>query len=181
NHVEGKKEYVSLLYIPAKAPFDLWNREAPRGLKLYVQRVFIMDQAEQFLPLYLRFVKGVIDSADLPLNVSREMLQKNPEHEAIRGALTRRVLDMLSKMAANEPEDFARFWSEFGEVLKEGIVEDPQNVDKLAKLLRFTTTRSETEKKDQSLGDYVSRVQEGQDSIYYLIAETWEAAKASPH
>ena len=184
NRVEGKKEYTSLLYIPAKAPFDLWNRDAPRGLKLYVQRVFIMDRAEQFLPLYLRFVKGVIDSADLPLNVSREMLQQNAEHEAIRSALTRRVLGMLAKLAANETEQYAKVWTEFGDVLKEGIVEDPQNADKLAKLLRFATTRSDggdSAKQDQSLGDYVSRVTPGQDKIYYLLAESHDAALASPH
>ena len=181
NHVEGKREYISLLYIPAKAPFDLWNREAPKGLKLYVQRVFIMDQAEQFLPLYLRFVKGVIDSSDLPLNVSRETLQHSSQHEAIRGALTRRVLDMLTKMAADAPDDYAKVWEEFGEVLKEGIVEDPQNADKLVKLLRFATTRSPSEKQDQSLADYVSRAAAGQDKIYYILAETYAAAKASPH
>lgn len=181
NHVEGRKEYTSLLYIPAKAPFDLWNREAPRGLKLYVQRVFIMDQAEQFLPLYLRFVKGVIDSADLPLNVSREMLQHSSEREAIRSALTRRVLDMLSKMAADKPDDYAKVWEEFGEVLKEGIVEDPQNAEKLAKLLRFATTHSTSDRQDQSFRDYVSRAAADQDKVYYLIAETHAAAKASPH
>jgi molecular chaperone HtpG len=181
NRVEGKKEYTSLLYIPSKAPFDLWNREAPKGLKLYVQRVFIMDQAEQFLPLYLRFVKGVIDSADLPLNVSRETLQHSSEHEAIRSALTRRVLDMLSKMAADKPDDYAKVWEEFGEVLKEGIVEDTQNAEKLAKLLRFATTHSASDRQDQSLSDYVSRAAADQDKIYYLIAETHAAAKASPH
>ncbi|HWM27388.1 MAG TPA: molecular chaperone HtpG [Woeseiaceae bacterium] len=181
NHVEGKKEYTSLLYIPAKAPFDLWNRDAPKGLKLYVQRVFIMDQAEQFLPLYLRFVKGVIDSADLPLNVSREMLQRNPEHEAIRNALTRRVLDMLAGMAAKEPETYQKFWAEFGDVLKEGIVEDPQNAEKLAKLLRFATTRADSPKQDQSLHDYVARAGADQDKIYYLLAESHAAASASPH
>ena len=181
NHVEGRKEYTSLLYIPAKAPFDLWNREAPRGLKLYVRRVFIMDQAEQFLPLYLRFVKGVIDSADLPLNVSREMLQHSSEREAIRSALTRRVLDMLSRMAADKPDDYAKVWEEFGEVLKEGIVEDHQNAEKLTKLLRFVTTYSTSDRQDQSLHDYVSRAAADQDRIYYLIAETHAAAKASPH
>ena len=181
NHVEGKREYVSLLYIPSKAPFDLWNREAPKGLKLYVQRVFIMDQAEQFLPLYLRFIKGVIDSSDLPLNVSRETLQHSSRHEAIRGALTRRVLDMLTRMAADEPEKYATVWEEFGEVLKEGIVEDPQNADKIVKLLRFATTHSPSEKQDQSLADYVSRAAADQDKIYYLIAESYAAAKASPH
>lgn len=181
NHVEGKKEYTSLLYIPSAAPFDLWNRDAPKGLKLYVQRVFIMDQAEQFLPLYLRFVKGVIDSADLPLNISRELLQQNPELEGMRGALTRRVIDMLGKMAANEPEDYAKFWREFGQVIKEGIVEDRQNVDKLAKLLRFASTHNDSDKQDQSLRDYVSRAGAEQDKIYYILAESHATASASPH
>lgn len=181
NHVEGKKEYTSLLYIPSAAPFDLWNRDAPKGLKFYVQRVFIMDQAEQFLPLYLRFVKGVIDSADLPLNVSREMLQQNPELEAIRSALTRRVVDMLSKMAANEPDDYAKFWREFGQVIKEGIVEDQPNADKLAKLLRFASTHNDSDKQDQSLGDYVSRAGADQDRIYYILADSYTTASASPH
>ena len=157
NRVEGKREYVSLLYIPANAPYDLWNREAPRGLKLYVQRVFIMDDAEQFLPLYLRFVKGIVDSADLPLNISREMLQKNPELDAMRSALTRRVLDMLKKLAGKEGDDFAGFWKQFGQVLKEGVVEDQANADKLLKLLRFATTNGDSEEQDQSLADYVSR------------------------
>jgi molecular chaperone HtpG len=181
NKVEGKREYASLLYIPASAPFDLWNREAPRGLKLYVQRVFIMDQADQFLPLYLRFVKGVVDSKDLPLNVSREMLQQDPRLEAMRTALTRRVLDMLDKMAKNKPDDYAKVWSAFGQVLKEGLVEDSQNKDKLAKLLRFATTWSSGEKQDQSLEDYVSRAAEKQDRIYYLLGESHATASASPH
>ena len=181
NRVEGKREYTSLLYIPAHAPFDLWNREAPRGLKLYVQRVFIMDDAEQFLPLYLRFVKGVVDSADLPLNVSRELLQQNPELGAMRGALARRVLDMLGKMAANEPDDYARFWAEFGQVLKEGVIEDHGNRDKIAKLLRFATTHSDTDKHDQTLDDYIARAGKEQDKIYYLLAENHATAAASPH
>jgi molecular chaperone HtpG len=181
NRVEGKREYTSLLYIPANAPFDLWNREAPRGLKLYVQRVFIMDDAEQFLPLYLRFVKGVVDSSDLPLNVSRELLQQNPDLQAMRGALTRRVLDMLAGMAADDGDDYASFWSEFGAVLKEGVVEDAGNKDKLAKLLRFATTHGEDAKQDQSLDDYVARMQEGQDRIYYLLADSYSTAVASPH
>ena len=159
NRVEGKREYTSLLYIPAAAPFDLWNREAPRGLKLYVQRVFIMDDAEQFLPLYLRFVKGVVDSSDLPLNVSRELLQQNPELSAMRSALTKRVLDMLGKLAKGDEYD--KFWSEFGQVLKEGVIEDFANKDKLAKLLRFASTHSGSEAQDQSLDDYVPRMQEG--------------------
>jgi molecular chaperone HtpG len=181
NRVEGKREYTSLLYIPSRAPFDLWNREAPRGLKLYVQRVFIMDQAEQFLPLYLRFIKGVIDSSDLPLNVSRETLQQNAEIEAIRNALTRRVLDMLARLANDVPEDYAGFWREFGQVLKEGVVEDKQNADKLVSLLRFSTTHSGSEKQDQSLADYVSRAGEDQDRIYYLLGDSHATASSSPH
>jgi molecular chaperone HtpG len=181
NRVEGKREYTSLLYIPAAAPFDLWNREAPRGLKLYVQRVFIMDDAEQFLPLYLRFVKGVVDSSDLPLNVSRELLQQNPELQAIRGALTRRVLDMLAKMAGDDGDDYRNFWHEFGNVIKEGVVEDTSNKDKIAALLRFSTTHSEGDDQDQSLDDYIGRMQEGQDRIYFLLAESRAMAAASPH
>ena len=179
NRVEGKREYTSLLYIPAAAPFDLWNREAPRGLKLYVQRVFIMDDAEQFLPLYLRFVKGVVDSADLPLNVSRELLQQNPELTAMSGALTKRVLDMLGKLANSD--DYGTFWTAFGQVLKEGVVEDHANKDKLAKLLRFASTHSGTETQDQSLDDYLSRAKDEQDKIYYILAENYATAIASPH
>lgn len=181
NKVEGKREYTSLLYIPAAAPFDLWNREAPRGLKLYAQRVFIMDQADQFLPLYLRFVRGVVDSADLPLNVSREMLQKDTALDAMRGALTRRVLDMLEKLAASDADAYARFWSAFGPVLKEGLVEDPQNGEKIAGLLRFATTRSEGEKQDQSLEDYLSRAPQDQDQIFYILGDSHAQAVASPH
>jgi molecular chaperone HtpG len=181
NCVEGKREYTSLLYIPANAPFDLWNRDAPRGLKLYVQRVFIMDDAEQFLPLYLRFVKGVVDSSDLPLNVSRELLQQHPDLQAIRGALTRRVLDMLVKMATSDDDDYGKFWSEFGPVMKEGLVEDPANKDKLAKLLRFATTHGDSSAQEQSLDNYISRIKEGQDCIYYLLADNYATAAASPH
>jgi molecular chaperone HtpG len=181
NRVEGKREYTSLLYIPARAPFDLWNRDAPRGLKLYVQRVFIMDEAEQFLPLYLRFVKGIVDSADLPLNVSRELLQQNPELDAMRGALTRRVLDMLQKMATNEPGDYEKFWNEFGQVVKEGLVEDQQNAEKLLRLLRFASTNGDSATQDQSLSDYVSRAGEGQDKIYYILGDNFETISASPH
>ena len=181
NRVEGKREYTSLLYIPANAPFDLWNREAPRGLKLYVQRVFIMDDAEQFLPLYLRFVKGVLDSNDLPLNVSRELLQQDPELAAMRSALTRRVLDMLAKLASESAEDYAGFWREFGQVLKEGAVEDHANKDKIAGLLRFATTHTGTADQDQSLDDYVGRMAEGQDKIYYVLAENYPTAASSPH
>ena len=179
NRVEGKREYTSLLYIPAAAPFDMWNRDAPRGLKLYVQRVFIMDDAEQFLPLYLRFVKGVVDSADLPLNVSRELLQQNPDLAAMRSALTKRVLDMLGKLAKGD--DYAKFWGEFGQVFKEGLVEDLANKDKLAKLLRFATTQSGTDAQDQSLDDYVARALEDQDKIYYILADNYATAVASPH
>ncbi len=181
NRVEGKREYTSLLYIPGSAPFDLWNREAPRGLKLYVQRVFIMDDAEQFLPLYLRFVKGVVDSSDLPLNVSRELLQQNADLDAMRSALTRRVLDMLQKLASNEPEKYATFWKEFGQTVKEGIIEDPQNREKLLKLLRFATTQSDSDEQTQSLDDYVSRMADGQDRIYYLVADSHATAAGSPH
>ena len=181
NRVEGKREYTSLLYIPAAAPFDLWNREAPRGLKLYVQRVFIMDEAEQFLPLYLRFVKGIVDSSDLPLNVSRELLQKNPELVSMRSALTRRVLDMLDKMASGNADDYTTFWREFGQVLKEGVVEDHANKEKLAKLLRFASTENDSDAQDQSLQDYVDRAGPDQDKIYYMLAENHATAAASPH
>ena len=181
NRVEGKREYTSLLYIPASAPFDLWNRDAPRGLKMYVQRVFIMDEAEQFLPLYLRFVKGIVDSADLPLNISRELLQQNPELDAIRGALTRRVLDMLRKMAANEADDYEKFWGDFGQLIKEGLVEDQQNADKIAGLLRFASTHNDSAKQEQSLADYIARAAENQDKIYYLLGDNFETVTASPH
>jgi molecular chaperone HtpG len=179
NRVEGKREYTSLLYVPATAPFDLWNRETPRGLKLYVQRVFIMDDAQQFLPLYLRFVKGVVDSADLPLNVSRELLQQNPDLQAMRSALTKRVLDMLTKLAGTD--DYPKFWSEFGQVLKEGAIEDFANKEKLAGLLRFASTHTGSDAQDQSLADYVSRMQDGQDKIYYILADSHATAMASPH
>jgi molecular chaperone HtpG len=180
NRVEGKREYTSLLYVPASAPFDIWNREAPRGLKLYVQRVFIMDDAEQFLPLYLRFVKGIVDSSDLPLNISRELLQKSPDLTAMRTALTRRVLDMLKKLAGDK-EDYQKFWGEFGQILKEGLVDDFANKDKLAKLLRFATTHNSDDTQDQSLADYVERTNDDQDKIYYLLAENYATAIASPH
>jgi len=181
NRVEGKREYVSLLFIPGTAPFDLWNREAPKGLKLYVQRVFIMDDAENFLPLYLRFIKGVVDSADLPLNVSREILQHSPHLDAMRSALTRRALDMLRGMAKDSADNYAKFWQECGQTLKEGVVEDQENRDKLLSLLRFTTTHSESEKQDQSLQDYLSRAVDGQDKIYYLLSDSLATAKSSPH
>jgi molecular chaperone HtpG len=181
NRVEGKREYTSLLYIPARAPFDLWNRDAPRGLKMYVQRVFIMDEAEQFLPLYLRFVKGIVDSSDLPLNVSRELLQQNPELDAMRGALTRRVLDMLQKMATKDTDDYQKFWGEFGQVIKEGLVEDQQNAEKIARLLRFASTHTDSAQPDQSLSDYISRARDDQDKIYYILGDNFETVSSSPH
>jgi len=182
NRVEGKLEYASLLYLPRRAPFDLWNREGARGLKLYVQRTFIMDDAKQFLPLYLRFAKGVVDSNDLSLNVSREILQQDPQVDAMRSALTRRVLDMLARMAAAEGgEDYATFWKEFGQVLKEGPAEDSGNREKIARLLRFSTTHTDAATQDQSLEDYAGRMQEGQDKIYYVVAENFNTARNSPH
>jgi molecular chaperone HtpG len=181
NKVEGKREYTSLLYVPAHAPFDLWQREAPRGVKLYVRRVFIMDDAEQFLPLYLRFIKGVVDTGDLPLNVSRELLQQVPEIESMRGALTRRVLELLTRLASDEPERYRTFWREFGRVLKEGLAEDPANRERIAKLLRFSTTHTGREEQDQSLDDYVARMPSGQDRIYFVVAESFSAARSSPH
>ncbi|MFL0808848.1 MAG: molecular chaperone HtpG [Agarilytica sp.] len=181
NRVEGKLDYTSLLYIPAKAPFDLYNRDAARGLKLYVQRTFIMDDAEQFLPLYLRFIKGVVDSNDLSLNVSREILQKDPNIDAMRSALTKRVLDTLEKVAKNDAEKYAGFWKEFGQVLKEGPAEDFANKEKIAGLFRFATTHTDKDEQDQSLADYVSRMNDGQDKIYYVVAENFNTAKSSPH
>lgn len=181
NKVEGKREYTSLLYVPAHAPFDLWQREAPRGVKLYVRRVFIMDDAEQFLPLYLRFIKGVVDSGDLPLNVSRELLQQDPEIDAMRSALTRRVLDLLARLATDEPDKYLGFWKEFGRVLKEGLAEDPANRERIARLLRFASTHADREEGDQSLEDYVKRMPAGQNRIYYVIGETFNAARVSPH
>ena len=181
NRVEGKLDYTSLLYIPARAPFDLYNREAPRGLKLYVQRVFIMDDAEQFLPLYLRFAKGVIDSNDLSLNVSREILQNDSTVESIRTALTKRVLDMLSKLAKKDPEQYQKFWGEFGTVLKEVPAEDFSNREKIAGLLRFASTHTGESTQNVSLDDYISRMKEGQKKLYYITADNFTAAKSSPH
>ncbi len=181
NRVEGKREYTSLLYIPGRAPFDLWQRDAAHGLKLYVRRVFIMDDAEQFLPIYLRFVKGVIDSSDLPLNVSRELLQQEPEVEAIRSSLTKRVLDMLAKLAKEEPEKYATFWKEFGSVLKEGLAQDTANRPALLQLLRFASTHESGNEPAVSLAQYVERMKPGQDRIYYIIAESVAAARASPY
>ena len=179
NRVEGKLEYISLLYVPAKAPLDLYQREGVRGLKLYVQRVFIMDDAEQFLPLYLRFIKGVVDSNDLSLNVSREILQQDPQVEKMKSALTKRALDMLKKLA-KDAEKYQSFWNTFGSVLKEGPAEDFTNREQIAELLRFSTTHTDQPLQDQSLADYVSRMKEGQQKIYYVVADGFNAARNSP-
>ena len=181
NRVEGKQEYTSLLYIPARAPWDMWNRDHKHGLKLYVQRVFIMDDAEQFMPNYLRFVRGLIDSNDLPLNVSREILQDNRITQNLRSALTKRVLQMLDKLAKDDAEKYQQFWSEFGLVLKEGPAEDHANQQAIAKLLRFASTSSEGATQTVSLEEYVSRMVEGQEKIYYITADSYAAAKSSPH
>jgi molecular chaperone HtpG len=181
NRVEGKHEYTSLLYVPKRAPFDLYHRESPRGLKLYVRRVFIMDDAEQFLPLYLRFVRGVIDSADLPLNVSREILQQDERVEAIRGALTKRVLDMLEKLAKNDEAAYQTFWNELGPVLKEGPAEDFANRERVASLLRFASTKDDSSAETHSLDAYLERCPEGQKAIYYVTGDSFAAAKGSPH
>ena len=181
NKVEGKLEYTSLLYLPTRAPYDLWNRDAARGLKLYVQRIFIMDDAEQFLPLYLRFIKGVVDSNDISLNVSREILQKDPAVDSMRSALTKRALDMLAKLRKKDKQEYGKFWLEFGQVLKEGPGEDFSNREKIAKLLQFTTSESMGDGQDQGLEDYVNRMQEGQEKIYYLVAESVKAGRHSPH
>lgn len=181
NRVEGNMEYTSLLYIPARAPFDMWNREQKHGLKLYVQRVFIMDDAEQFMPTYLRFVKGVLDSNDLPLNVSREILQDNKITAQLRKACTKRVLSMLDKMSKDDAEQYQKFWGEFGNVLKEGPAEDWGNREEIAKLLRFASTLNDSNAQTANLTDYVSRMKEGQNKIYYIIADSYTAAKNSPH
>jgi molecular chaperone HtpG len=177
NRVEGRTEYTQLLYIPAKAPFDLWNRDKRGGVKLYVKRVFIMDDAEALMPVYLRFVKGVVDSADLPLNVSRELLQESRDVKAIREGCTKRVLSMLEDLAENQPDKYQAFWREFGAVLKEGLGEDNANRERLAKLIRFASTHAD---EGVSLADYVSRMKEGQEAIYYITADTLAAAKNSP-
>ncbi|MCY7297314.1 molecular chaperone HtpG [Alteromonas sp. a30] len=181
NRVEGKTEYTSLLYIPSKAPFDLWNRDQKHGLKLYVQRVFIMDDASQFMPSYLRFVKGLLDSNDLPLNVSREILQDNKITQTLRQGCTKRVLQMLNSIASNDAEKYQGFWAEFGNVLKEGPAEDFANKDKIAKLLRFASTHNDSDAQTVSLEDYIGRMKEGQDKIYYTTADSYQAAKNSPH
>ncbi len=181
NKVEGKTEYTSLLYIPSKAPFDMYNREKQHGLKLYVQRVFIMDDAEQFMPAYLRFVKGLLDSNDLPLNVSREILQDNKVTQAIRKGCSKRVLKMLEKLGKKDAEQYQQFWNEFGQVLKEGPAEDMANKDAIAGLLRFASTDADTSVQSASLAQYVERMKEGQEKIYYVVADSFEAAKNSPH
>ncbi|MBV1843006.1 molecular chaperone HtpG [Photobacterium ganghwense] len=181
NRVEGKQDYTSLLYIPSKAPWDMYNRDAKHGLKLYVQRVFIMDDAEQFMPSYLRFMRGLIDSNDLPLNVSREILQDNKVTQSLRKACTKRALTMMERLANNDAEKYQTLWNEFGMVLKEGPVEDFANRDKIAKLLRFSSTHAETQEQTVSLEDYIGRMKEGQDKIYYLTADSFTAAKNSPH
>ena len=179
--VEGRQEYTQLLYIPKHAPFDLWDRNARHGIKLYVRRVFIMDDAEQLMPLYLRFVRGVVDSADLPLNVSREILQESKDIEAIRKGCSGKVLGLLADMAEKEPEKYAVFWKEFGKVLKEGVGEDFANKDKIAALLRFASTQSDTPDETVAFKDYIARMKDGQGKIYYVTAETFNAAKNSPH
>ena len=181
NKVEGNQAYTSLLYVPAKAPWDLFNREHKHGLKLYVQRVFIMDDAEQFMPNYLRFMRGLIDSNDLPLNVSREILQDNKITAALRKALTKRSLQMLEKLAKDDAEKYLQFWKEFGLVLKEGPAEDFANKETVAKLLRFTSTHHDSSEQTVSLEDYISRMKEGQKAIYYITADSYVAAKNSPH
>ena len=183
--VEGKQEYTQLLYLPQRAPFDLWDRNARHGIKLYVRRVFIMDDAEKLMPLYLRFVRGIVDSNDLPLNVSREILQESRDIETIRGGCVKKVLSMLEGLAdsdeAAEKEKYSKFWNEFGRVLKEGVGEDFANKERIAKLLRFASTLADTPEENVSLADYVSRMKEGQERIYYVTAETFTAAKNSPH
>ncbi|WP_347554751.1 molecular chaperone HtpG [Robbsia sp. KACC 23696] len=181
NRVEGRSEYTQLLYVPAKAPFDMWDRNQRGGLKLYVKRVFIMDDAEQLLPSYLRFIRGVVDSSDLPLNVSREILQESRDVKAIREGVSKRALQMLEDLAENHVEKYKTFWSEFGQVLKEGAGEDFGNKDRIAKLLRFASTNGDTDEQNVSLADYVSRMKDTQTKIYYVNADSWRAARNSPH
>lgn len=181
NRVEGKYEYTSLLFLPKRAPFDLYERDQSSGLRLYVQRVFIMDDSDKLMPRYLRFVRGVVDSADLPLNVSREILQSNKVLDAIRSGSVKKVLGLLQNMADDEPEKYAEFWEQFGQVMKEGPGEDFGNREQISKLLRFASTHSDTDKQVVSLDDYVARMQEGQDKIYYVTADSFAAAKGSPH
>ena len=179
--VEGRQDYTQLLYVPAHAPFDLWDRQQRHGIKLYVRRVFIMDDAEQLLPAYLRFVRGVVDSNDLPLNVSREILQESKDIEAIRAGCSKKVLGLLEDVAENRQEDYARFWGEFGRVLKEGVAEDPANREKIAGLLRFASTHADTDEENVALADYIGRMKEGQEKVYYVTADSFTAAKHSPH
>ena len=179
--VEGRQDYTQLLYVPAHAPFDLWDRQQRHGIKLYVRRVFIMDDAEQLLPAYLRFVRGVVDSNDLPLNVSREILQESKDIEAIRAGCSKKVLGLLEDVAENRQEDYARFWGEFGRVLKEGVAEDPANREKIAGLLRFASTHADTDEENVAMADYIGRMKEGQEKVYYVTADSFTAAKHSPH
>lgn len=179
--VEGRHEYTQLLYVPAQAPFDLWDRNSRHGIKLYVKRVFIMDDAEQLLPVYLRFIRGVVDVADLPLNVSREILQESKDIEQIRSGCTKRVLGLLEELADNNADKYETFWNQFGQLLKEGVGEDHANQARIAKLLRFATTSTDNPEQKVSLTEYVSRMKPGQDKIYYVTAETFQSAKNSPH
>ncbi|OYV45848.1 MAG: molecular chaperone HtpG, partial [Burkholderiales bacterium 21-58-4] len=181
NRVEGRSEYTQLLYVPKHAPMDLWDREGKRGVKLYVKRVFIMDDAEQLLPMYLRFVRGVIDSADLPLNVSRELLQESRDVRVIREGSTKRVLSLLEDLAENKPEQYTTFWEQFGQVIKEGVGEDTANKERIAKLLRFASTHADNAAQTVSFAEYVARMKEGQDKIYYVSADSFAAASHSPH
>ena len=181
SHVEGAQSYTSLFYLPARAPFDLYDRDSRHGIKLYVRRVFIMDDAEQLMPYYLRFVRGLVDSSDLPLNVSREILQHNKLIDTIRGGSVKKVLGMLESMAANQAEQYAKFWEQFGRVLKEGPGEDFANRERIAKLLRFTSTHNDSDEQSVSLDDYIGRMKEGQEKIFYVTADTFAAAKNSPH
>ncbi|MEY3107456.1 MAG: hypothetical protein RIT35_1634 [Pseudomonadota bacterium] len=179
--VEGTNEYTLLLYTPARAPFDLWDRDAKHGVKLYIRKVFITDDAEQLMPRYLRFIRGIIDANSLPLNVSREILQQSKQISAIKTGAVKKVLGMLENLAKNEPEKYETFWSQFGAVIKEGPIEDHANKARVAKLLRFASTHADTDKQDVSLEDYVSRMKEGQENIYYVTADSFSAAKNSPH
>jgi molecular chaperone HtpG len=181
NRVEGKQEYIQLLFVPARAPFDMWDRQAKHGVKLYVRRVFIMDDAEQLLPRYLRFVKGIVDSSDLPLNVSREILQQSKDVESIRSGVSKRVLSMLADLAANQPDKYKTFWKEFGRAFKEGLAEDFKNKEDIAKLCRFASTSTGTDDPSVSLSDYVGRMKDGQEAIYYVTADSYAAASKSPH
>ena len=181
NKVEGKQEYSSLLFIPEKSPYDLWNRDTPRGIKLFIQRVFIMDDAAHFLPLYLRFVKGVVDSSDLPLNVSRELLQDHPLVDTIKKGLSKRVLDALKKMQRDKPEEYQKFWKEFGLVIKEGPAEDYENSESIAELFLFASSSSKANTQDTTFDQYIERMADGEEKIYYSIADTYEAAANSPH